>query len=240
MAIAGPHVDAGRTLFCYALTDAVWVLGGAISNGGDVVRWAESSLAPDLQGTADAGLDETLLKLAATVAAGCEGLVMLPYLLAERGPLWDPDLPGAYLGLRRRHTRAHLVRAAIEGVCVQMRLIVDRLDAVEPVRSVRATGGVFRSPLWREVMAAMLDRPFQIVGEAEGTALGAAALGLFALGRASTLADAVELLAVAGAPAPPQLEADPELVATYDRLRASIPDLIGELDRVAALFAPQR
>lgn len=240
IAVSKPRVDPGHTLFCYALTDFMWVVGGAISNGGDVVRWAESSLTPDLQGTPEAGLDETLLTLAATVAAGSDGLVMLPYLLAERAPLWDPDLPGAYLGLRRQHTRAHLVRAAIEGVCAQLRLIVDRLDAIEPVRSVCATGGVFRSSLWSEVMAAMLDRPFQIVGEAEGTALGAAALGLFALGRASTLTDAVELLADADAPAAPQLEADPQLVATYDRLRASIPELIRELDGVAALFAPDR
>jgi gluconokinase len=237
IAVAEPRVDDGRTLFCYALTDSVWVVGGAISNGGGVVRWAERSLAPDVQGTADAGPDDVLLKLAATVAAGSEGLVMLPYLLAERAPLWDPDLPGAYLGLRRQHTRAHLVRAAIEGVSVQMRLIVDGLNAVEPVHSVRATGGVFRSPLWREVIAAMLDRPLQIVGEAEGTALGAAALGLFALERASTLSDGVGLLSHPDAPAPPRIDADPSLVATYDRLRASIPKLIGELDRVAGLFA---
>lgn len=237
MAVSEPRADEGRTLFCYALTDSVWVLGGAISNGGAVVRWAERSLTPDVAATPEAGADEQLLKLAATVAPGCDGLVMLPYLMAERAPLWDPDVPGAYLGLRREHTRAHLVRAAIEGVCAQMRLIVDGLDAVDPVSSVRATGGVFRSSLWREVMAAMLDRPLQIVGEVEGTALGAAALGLFALGRAATLADALALLADVGGPPPPRVTADPKLVGTYDRLRASIPVLIEDLDRVAGLFA---
>jgi gluconokinase len=236
MAVAEPRVDNGRTLFCYALTDSIWVVGGAISNGGIVVRWAERSLTPDLQISDDASPDEALLDLAATVPAGSEGLVMLPYLLAERAPLWDPDLPGAYLGLRRQHTRAHLVRAAVEGVCAQMRLLVDRLDDVAPVRSVRATGGVFRSPFWRELMAAMLDRPIEIVGEAEGTALGAAALGLFALGKASTLGAAVERLSRSDSPALPQVQADPQLVATYDRLRASLPELIRELDRVADLY----
>ena len=70
---------------------------------------------------------------------------MLPYLLAERAPLWDPDVPGAYLGLRRDHTRGHLVRAAVEGVCLQLRLVLDQLDRLEPVRSITLTGGAFRS-----------------------------------------------------------------------------------------------
>ncbi len=240
MTVAKPGVDDRRTLFCYALTDALWVVGGAISNGGVVVRWAEQSLAPDVAGAAGSGPDEALLALAATVAPASEGLVMLPYLLAERAPLWDPELPGAYLGLRRDHTRAHLVRAAVEGVCIQMRLILDQLDELAPVDSIHATGGVFRSPLWREVMAAMLARPLEIVGEAEGTALGAAALGLLALGRASTLADALALLAQPGALDPPRVHADAELIATYDRLRASIPDLIGELGGIASLLANGR
>ena len=59
---------------------------------------------------------------------------MLPYLLAERAPLWDPDLPGAYLGLRRDHTRAHLIRAAVEGVCLQLKVVLDQLDRLAPGR----------------------------------------------------------------------------------------------------------
>ena len=77
---------------------------------------------------AGAGPTRRCSSLAASVPAGSDGLVMLPYLLAERAPLWDPDLPGAYLGLRREHTRAHLIRAAVEGVCLQLRAILDRLD----------------------------------------------------------------------------------------------------------------
>jgi gluconokinase len=263
MAVAQPQVDAAGTLFCYAVTDTLWALGSAISNGGAVIRWAERALAPDLRPPPDPssvrrgrtrgartarlgaqrsershGADDSLLELAAHAPAGCDGLVMLPYLLAERGPLWDPDLPGAYLGLRHDHTRAHLIRAAIEGVCIQMRLILDRLDAVQPVQAVRATGGVFRSLLWREVMAAMVDRPFEVVGEAEGTALGAAALGLFALDRAVSLTDALAQLTGPQAPEPLVVAATSELVATYDNVRAGIPERIRELDRVARAFSP--
>jgi len=238
MAVDEPQVDAGWTLFCYALTDSAWVVGGAISNGGVVLRWTGQSLAPDVQRTVGhERADAALLKLAASVPAGSDGLVMLPYLLAERAPLWDPDLPGAYLGLRLEHPRAHLIRAAVEGVCLQMRIILDRLDDVESVSSVWVTGGVFRSALWRDVMAAMLARPIHVVGAAEGTALGAAALGLFARDRAPTPTDAVTELSEAGAPPPETVEPDRQLMDTYDQLRASVPELIGALDGVAGLFA---
>lgn len=238
MVVAAPKVDPDGVLFCYALTEQHWVVGGPVSNGGIVVRWAAQALAPDLTDEAGgAHADEALLDLAASVPAGSDGLVMLPYLMAERAPLWDPDLSGAYLGLRRRHTRAHLVRAAVEGVCLQLSLILQRLDRIEPVRSVRVTGGAFRAPLWRDVMAATLDRPLYAVGDAEGSALGAAALGLFALGLAPDLGGALTLLPSASSPTTDYIEADPALVAAYRRTRAAVPGLIHALEAVADVFA---
>ena len=230
MAVGEPQVDAGRTLFCYALTDAIWVVGGAISNGGGILRWAGRSLAPDVEG------DAAVLELAASVAPGSDGLVMLPYLLAERAPLWDPGLPGAYLGLRREHTRAHLVRAALEGVCLQLRAILESLEELEPVTAVRGTGGGLRSPLWREMMAAVLNRPLTVVGDAEGTARGAAALGLVGIGRASSPAEGVAALRDPDASPPVPVACRPEHVATYERLRTSIAVMLRALDPVAGLF----
>ena len=113
--------DPDSALFCYALTEDAWVVWGAVSNGGIVVRWAGDALAPECAANPKApAADEQLLELASTVPAGNNGLVMLPYLLSERGPQWNPDLPGACLGLRREHARAHLVRGAVEGVCLQL------------------------------------------------------------------------------------------------------------------------
>jgi gluconokinase len=119
---------------------------------------------------------------------------MRPYLLPERAPVWDPHLTGAFLGIRHSHTRDHFVRAAVEGVAAQLASILGRLDDVTPVTSVRATGGAMRSALWREVLADALGRPLQVTGEAEGSALGAAALGLFAIGRAPSLPAGARLL----------------------------------------------
>jgi gluconokinase len=225
-----PRPDASGGLFCYAMTEDSWVLGAAISNGGSVARWAGGALAPDLSG------DAPVLNLAAGVPPGSDGLVMLPYLLDERAPLWELHPPGAYVGLRSGHTRAHLVRAAVEGVGAQLRLIVDRIDALQPITSVRVTGGAFRSPLWRDVVAGMLARPLYVVDAAEGTALGAAALGLYALGRASRLDEAVEVLTGPNGPQPAPHEPDPALVESYDALRARVPDLVRRLVGAAEMF----
>ena len=189
MAVNEPRFDPAGRLFCYALTDTLWVSGGAVSNGGNTLRWAGETFAPDL--VADGPADTELLALAAQIPAGSDGLAMLPYVLSERAPLWDPDIPGAFLGVRHHHTRSHFIRAAVEGVCLQISTIVDALDTVSPVRSVRATGGPFRSSLWQNVMAATLARPFTVQADAGGTALGAAALGWFALGGAPDLTEAL-------------------------------------------------
>src|SRR5690606_33579251 len=117
-----PKFDVDGRLFCYALTDDAWVLGAAISNGGVVARWAG---------------EVRTWAMAADVPAGSDGLVRLPYLLGERAPLWDPELTGAFLGVRHAHGRGHFIRAAIEGVALQMSSLVDVLDTVTPVTEVR-------------------------------------------------------------------------------------------------------
>jgi gluconokinase len=231
-----PPAELDESLFCYVLTDHAYVVGGAISNGGFVVRWAGSALAPDIEGAPARHRDAALIELAATAPAGSDGLVMLPYLLSERAPLWDPDLSGAFLGLRRSHTRAHLIRAAIEGVSLQLSLIVDQLDRLEPVIEVRVTGGAFRSTLWREVLAGALGRPITVVGQAEGSALGAAALGLVALGRAEDLPAALIALAPPDHAVDETTDPDPAMVAAYERTRRAIPSMLEQLSAVARRF----
>lgn len=239
MVVDEPVLDPAGRLFCYALTEDRWVVGGASSTGGVVVRWAGAVLGA-ASGASGPELDAELLALAEDVPPGSDGLVMLPYLLPERAPLWDPELAGAYLGLRMHHTRGHLVRAAVEGVALQLGLMVDALDRLRPVSSVRATGGTFRSVLWRQVVAAAVGRPLVVTGGADGSALGAAALGLLAVGAAPDLESALALLAPR--PATPEADDVPEVastadVARYRALRASVPGLLSAYDDVARLFA---
>ena len=218
--VARPTVDPAGRLFCYALTEDLWVLGGAVNNGGSVVRWAGQAFAAPFDALPAEGeqadeLDARLLEEAGGVPAGSAGLLCLPYLLGERAPWWRSGLRGAYLGLRREHGRAHLVRAAVEGVCQQLALVRDAFDAVGlPVREVRATGGAVASPLWVQTLSSALDLPVRLADSPEGTGLGACLLGWHALGELPDLEQATALVAVHE-----PVEPDPDDAGLYRRLR---------------------
>lgn len=230
MLVDAPVLDPNGRLFCYALTDKHWVVGGAVSTGGAAVGWAQQVFSTGGAPGEVAGL----LEAAAKVPAGANGLVMLPYLLSERAPLWDAGLSGAYLGIKSHHTRDDFVRATVEGVAVQLAAVFDEIDALEPVTSVRATGGVFRSALWQQTIAAAFNRPLTISASREGTALGAAALGLYALGMSPDLISAVDRLRSETTLV--EVIPDDGEVVTYRRLRTAIPKLLRAYDQVAELF----
>ena len=174
-----PAVDPLGGVFCYALTPTRWVVGGAINNGGLVLGRAVDALAPDLADPPE----EELLRLAARAEPGSGGLLMLPYLLSERAPHWSSLPRGAYVGLTRAHRREHLVRAALEGVCLQLALVLRSMRAAGlEVTQIRATGGVMRSPLWRQMLADTFGMDVDFATGQEGSGFGAALLGMEALG----------------------------------------------------------
>jgi len=212
-----PAVDPHRSVFCYALTPGYWVVGGAINNGGVVLRWAGEALAPDLGPHAEA----QLLALAERVPAGSDGLLMLPYLLSERAPHWSSEPRGAYVGLTRHHGRGHLVRAALEGVCQQLALVLASMrDAGNEVREIRATGGFARSALWRQMLADTLGMPIGFPAGHEGSAFGAALLGMEALGLVEGIGRAAGLVGIEDV-----VEPEAGAAAVYAELRPTFASL---------------
>ena len=225
-----PAVDRARSLFCYALTPGRWVVGGAISNGGVVLQWAGAALAPDLGPHAEA----ELVALAEDVAPGSEGLMMLPYLLSERAPLWGAHAQGAYVGLARHHRRGHLVRAALEGVCLQLALVLASMrDAGDDVREVRATGGFARSALWRQILADVFDTAIGFTSAHEGSAFGAALLGMEALGLVESIDVAARLIHIDEVVAP-----DPAAAAVYAEMRPAFVAVADALRQAVAPYQP--
>jgi gluconokinase len=222
-------VDPGGGVFCYAFVPGRWVVGGAINNGGSVLAWAGDALAPDLGHDAQT----ELVALAEKAPAGASGLVMLPYLLGERAPHWSPVPLGAYVGLTRAHRREHLVRAALEGVCLQLGLVLASMrDAGIEIREVRATGGFARSPLWRQMLTDVLGLPVSFPAGHEGSSFGAALLGMKALGLVGSLDVAADLVRIDSTVQP-----DPEAVQVYDELR---PVFAGLYDALVPTFTELR
>jgi xylulokinase len=153
--LATPLFDSRLRLhtFCHA-PETRWYLLGAMLSAGMALRWLRQTLGSDRWSYAE--LDKT----AAEVEPGAEGLVFLPYLVGERSPLMDPRAKGAFVGLTLRHGPGHMVRALLEGVAFAMRQIVDvMVDCGAPLDRLVASGNGLASPLWRQMVADVLNRP---------------------------------------------------------------------------------
>jgi gluconokinase len=225
-AAEAPGVDEQGRVFCYNLAPGRYVIGGAVNNGGIVLDWLRDAIAPDLPDPHPG----TLLDVAASAPPGSAGLIFLPYLLGERAPHWSSVPRGAYVGLRREHQRPHLVRAALEGVCLQLAVVLASLgSAGAEVSEIRATGGFSRSELWRRILVDAFGRPVGFASSPEGSSLGAALLGMTALGMLESLDRAADLVPVAFVERP-----HPQDAEVYARLQ---PIFEEAYDGLAPVFA---
>lgn len=186
-----PVTDPQERLFCYALTKDKWVIGGAVNNGGIILRWVRDQLTDtEVRAAQRLGKDpyDLITMLAETVPVGSEGLIFHPYLMGERSPLWNADARGSYFGLNADHNKAHLVRAALEGIVYNLFLVLEALeDCIGKAERIQATGGFARSELWRQMMSDIFEREVTVPESFQSSALGAAVLGLFALKEVSSL-----------------------------------------------------
>lgn len=183
-----PHTDEKGRIFCYALTEKHWVIGGPVNNGGMVLRWIRDEFASSEVETAKRlGIDsyEVLTKIANRVRTGADGLLFHPYLAGERAPLWNPDVRGSFFGLTMSHKKEHMIRAALEGVIYNLYTVFLALLEVmdEPVSRIQATGGFARSDVWRQMMADIFDVEVIVPESYESSCLGACILGLYATGK---------------------------------------------------------
>lgn len=219
MTVGRPRTDDDMRTFCYALTDDRWVLGGAVSNGGLLLRW----LADEVLGEPD--LDR-LGADAAQVPPGSGGVLVLPYLTGERAPRWRPLRDACVFGLRIDHDRRHVVRAAMEGVALQLRLVADALhDVGGAFDTVRATGGFVASDLWVRIVAEVLGVDVELPDVHEGAAHGAALLARVALGDLDGL-DA----AASDVPVDRTVEPDPGNVDVYTDVARRYAELVERLE----------
>ncbi|WP_057873344.1 gluconokinase [Loigolactobacillus rennini] len=180
-----PTTDPQGRLFCYALTKDKWVIGGPVNNGGIVFRWVRDQLfAPEKITAEQMRVDtyEILTEIAEKIPAGSDGLLFHPYLGGERAPIWDANARGSFFGLTRQHTRAHMVRAALEGIVYNLYMVMLQIEGVAgKPKAIQATGGFARSELWRQMLADIFEQKVTIPQSFESSCLGAAVIGMLSL-----------------------------------------------------------
>jgi glycerol kinase len=155
---------------------ATYMFEGMMKTTGSALQWVKENLClvDDVAQTAD---------LAFSVPS-TEGVYFVPAFTGLSSPYWDPHACGIVVGLCRKTTRAHIVRAALEGIVYRCTDVVRamRADAGLPVRSVAADGGASKNEFLLQFMADMLDVPVERPAMLDGTALGAAFLAGLASG----------------------------------------------------------
>jgi xylulokinase len=160
---------------------------GTMQAAGASYQWMRDQLCGvevELARQGDISPYEQMNTLAASSPPGANGLIFLPYLMGERSPRWNPKARGAFIGLTIRHTRADLIRAVLEGVTMNLRLILGALQSHGvQVEAMRLIGGGARGRFWNQMMADIYGLPvYRMAILEEATSMGAAMAGGIGVG----------------------------------------------------------
>ena len=182
--------------FCAAVPGEYHVMGVTLAAGLSL-RWFRDQFCAVEQAEAaarDIDVYACMDEVAAKLPIGADRLLFLPYLMGERTPHLDPFARGAFIGLSASHTRAHCLRAVMEGVIYSLRDCLSLFDAagVTPPSRMMACGGGAVSPLWRQMLSDVLGCTVCTAASNDGGALGAALLAGVGAGVWNSVPDACD------------------------------------------------
>jgi len=201
--------------FCHSVPGK-WHLMGVMLSAAGSLRWYRDTFAP---GSAY----DDLLRPAAAIPPGADGLFFLPYLTGERTPHPDPLARAAFVGLTVRHGMAHCTRAVLEGVAFGLKDSFELMkeSGLGKIEQVRVSGGGARSALWRQILADIFDCELVTVNTSEGAALGAALLAAVGAGAYPDVETACQqAIHITGSdrPNPPSVNAYAQVYPAYRAL----------------------
>lgn len=195
-----PSAPSG--LWCYRVDRRRHLLGGAITDGGNITRWLRSLMA-----SSASALEEA----AAALDPDEHGLTMLPFLHGERSPGWADNASMTIHGITAQTQPGHIVRAGLEAVAYRLALIARLLQGhVKPDAVILASGGALvYSRIWRQIIADLFRREVHLLQETEVTSRGAAILAWEALAKVGDLQRELPVRHVA--------RPDPQATCLYER-----------------------
>jgi gluconokinase len=190
-----PVNDPGQRLFNYAIDGKTFLTGGAINNGGIVLTWVIKTFLDN--NVSDEEGSWLIMEKAATVPAGADGLIFLPYIYGERAPVWDASAKGVFLGITPLHTKAHFIRAVLEGICFSFLQIVKTIEETSGiVNIIYANGGFIQSKLWLRIMADVLNKRICVSHKGDASAMGSIFLAMHYLKEIKNWSEVKRLVSV--------------------------------------------
>jgi xylulokinase len=231
-----PRTDPTMLVECHPHADAAaWLLENPGFVSGGNLRWFRDQLGPlERRAEADGQGDayELLTREAETVPPGSDGVVFLPCMQGAMTPEWNGAARAVFYGLSLAHTRAHMLRAVLEGSAYGLRDILDAMrGAGLEVRRLTIVGGGAKGALWRQIKADVTGLPVRVPVSVETTATGAGILAAVGAGVHRTVAEAVDAFV---AFRPDEHQPDPERRAAYDAAYTTYRDVYFALKPVFA------
>jgi xylulokinase len=217
---AEPRVDPQLRAhtFCH-VAPGVWYVIGVVLSAGGAFAWYRDQCAREFP---EERRDDLLVAEAASVPPGADGVTFLPYLQGERTPHRDASLRAAFTGLSLAHSRAHMTRAVLEGVCFALRDSVGILQELGLAPEfLLLTGGGAKNAFIRQLQADIFGLPVTTVDREEGGAYGAALLAAVGAGAFPDLKTAVQRTLTRRPPTPPKPEIHTAYQPVYERFRKS-------------------
>ncbi|MBZ0300066.1 MAG: gluconokinase [Anaerolineae bacterium] len=170
--VAGTPAQTPDGLFVYRIDAERSLVGGALSNAGNLYAWLNRVLAT--------GDEADLQQAVGQIAPDSHGLTILPFLAGERAPGWNARAQAVFMGMTFDTRPEHLVRAALEAVAYRFDQILRRLQPLLPdeVQFIANGAGLVNSPVWMQIMADVLGAPVYASAQAEATIRGTALLAM--------------------------------------------------------------
>ena len=200
-------VDPNNALHAFAHADGGWHLMGCMLSAASCNKWLMEDIFKTTDYAAEQGpiTDDRL---------GENHVYFLPYLMGERSPINDTNARGTFIGMTMDTTRADLTQAVLEGVAFAIR------DSVEVAKSLgieintsKICGGGAKSPLWKKIMANVLNIELQSPESEQGPGMGGAMLAMVACGEYASVKDACDAIVHVASTVKPE----PELVEKYEK-----------------------
>ena len=200
-------VDRYNALHAFAHADSGYHLMGCMLSAASCNKW----LMEDIFRTSDYAAEQEPIT---DDKLGENHVFFLPYLMGERSPINDTNARGVFMGMTMDTGRADLVQAVLEGVAFAIR------DSVEVARSLgielnasKICGGGAKSPLWKKIMANVLNIELQCLESEQGPGMGGAMLAMVACGEYDSVKAACEKIVHVASTVRPE----PELAAKYEK-----------------------
>jgi gluconokinase len=216
-----PH-DLPPELWCYRADKSRVVVGGALSDGGNLYRWLRESLLP----TDDTESIEESLEL---LQPDAHGLTILPFWSGERSTGWSLDAQGVISGLSQNTQPIEILQAGMEAVAYRFALIARALAPFAPGAAIVASGTALRfSGTWTQMIADVLGVPITLSDAGEASTRGAALLALEAAGKIQNIETSNKAAELAGRTFAPDLIRHARYQAGLERQQRFYKQVIGE------------